>query len=125
MAGVTSLGGAQILVVEDEFLLADDLVRALRSAGGESVGPVSTIAQAEELLKSHAVDAAIVDVNLRGVIASEFISRLAAAGLPCLIVSGYGEDALPESLSNIPRLEKPVSAASAIQALEKELARAR
>lgn len=123
MTGRSLLGGAHVLIVEDEFLLADDLARALRAAGGEPVGPVSTIAQAEELVREHALDAAIIDVNLRGQMASEFISRLASTAMPCLIVSGYAGDALPECLDKIPRLEKPVSPASVIRELAKELAR--
>ena len=124
LAADTSLKGARVLIVEDEFLIADDLARELRSAGGEPVGPVGTIDQAEELIRLHPVDAAIVDVNLRGEMASELINRLAATDLPCLIVSGYGEDALPESVRGVPRLEKPVSPASVVQALAKQLVRA-
>jgi DNA-binding NtrC family response regulator len=124
MAEERSLEGTQVLIVEDEFFIADDLARALRQAGGEPVGPVGTVEQAEEALKRQRVDAAIVDVNLRGHMASAFIKRLAATDLPCLIVSGYADDALPDALSKIPRLEKPVSPALVIQTLAKELVRA-
>ncbi len=124
MSGGTSLRGARVLIVEDEFLIADDLARALRDAGGEAVGPVGTVEQAEEMVRRRSIDAAIVDVNLRGKMASEFISRLAATKLPCLIVSGYGEAALPDCVSGVARLEKPVSPASVVAALANELARA-
>ena len=125
MAGEPTLSGKRVLIVEDEFLIADDLSRALRTVGGEPVGPVPTIEQAEDVIRQRPVDAAIVDLNLRGEMASDFIRTLTAAGLPCLIVSGYGEDALPQSVSGIPRLEKPVSPASVVDALAKELLRAR
>jgi DNA-binding NtrC family response regulator len=124
MASVDAIGGARVLIVEDEYLIADDLARSLREAGGVPVGPVNNIAEAEELVRRRDVDAAIVDLNLRGTMASEFVRRLANADLPCLIVSGYGGDAVPESLSGIARLEKPVSPAAVISALAKELARA-
>ena len=124
MAGTTSLEGVRVLIVEDEYLIADDLAAALKKAGGETVGPVSTVSQAEELLSQRPVDAAIVDFNLRGEMAEKFIERLAATRLPCLIVSGYGSDALPESVGDVPRLEKPVSAASVLRALSSELVRA-
>jgi DNA-binding response OmpR family regulator len=110
-----------VLIVEDEYLIADDLASALKRAGGEAVGPVSTLGQAEELVRREAVDAAIVDFNLRGEMASQFIERLSAMSMPCLIVSGYGDDALPSSVRGIPRLEKPVSAASVLKALSDEL----
>ena len=38
MTGGSLLGGAQVLIVEDEYLLADDLVRALKKAGADPVG---------------------------------------------------------------------------------------
>lgn len=124
MIGVSLPTGAQILIVEDEFLIANDLARAVREAGGHLVGPVSTIDQAEKLVREQRVDAAIIDVNLRGRMAFELISSLASTNLPCVIVSGYAGEALPEALSNIPRLEKPVSPASVVQALANELVRA-
>jgi len=124
MADATSLKGAQILIVEDEFLIADDLARAVRHAGGIPVGPVGTVDGAEELVRNRPVDAAIVDLNLRGRMAAEFVKRLSATKVPCLIVSGYGADGFPESVSGIPRLEKPVSPASVVQALAKQLVRA-
>lgn len=114
--------GVRVLIVEDEFLIADDLARALRSAGADPVGPVSSVDDAEQLVRQGHVDAAIIDLNLRGEMASDFAQRLAATNLPCLIVSGYGGDALPESVSDIPQLEKPVSPASVIQALANRLA---
>ena len=118
------LQGARVLILEDEFFIADDLARALRDAGGEPIGPVGTVEQAEKMIAEERLDAAILDLNLRGDMASEFIERLAATDLTCLIVSGYGEDALPRSVSNVPRIEKPVSPSSVVQTLAAELARA-
>jgi DNA-binding NtrC family response regulator len=123
MTASETLTDARVLIVEDEFLLADDLAKALRKAGGEPVGPVSTIRQAEELIKRERVDAAIVDLNLHGEMASEFAERLASRNLPCLIVSGYAHDGLPETVSTIPRIEKPVSPDRVLNALRMELAR--
>lgn len=120
----TQLKGTRVLILEDECLLADDLARALREAGGEPVGPVSTVEQAEELIAREELDAAILDLNLRGKMASEFIERLAATDLPCLIVSGYGRDALPDSVRNVSRVEKPASPSRVMDCLAAELARA-
>lgn len=123
MSEEAPLQGARILIVEDEFLIADDLAREIRNAGAEAIGPVASVHEAEELVRSGPVDAAIIDVNLRGKMASDFISRLAATDLPCLIVSGYGDDALPQSLSGIARLEKPVSPALVVKTLAKQIDR--
>lgn len=112
----------RVLILEDEFFLADDLARALRGAGARPVGPVSTVRQAQELISREQVDAAILDLNLHGEMAFEFVERLAATKLPCLIISGYAADAVPEALSRVPRLEKPVSPSAVIERLSAELA---
>jgi DNA-binding response OmpR family regulator len=70
---------------------------------------VKTVRQAQELVACEKLDAAILDINLHGETASDFIERLAATKVPCLIVSGYGEDAVPESINSVPRLEKPIN----------------
>jgi ActR/RegA family two-component response regulator len=112
-----TLQGNRVLILEDEYFLADDLARALRERGAEPVGPVSSVTEAEQLLARERLDAAIVDLNLRGEMATEFVSRLAATRLPCLIVSGYGSEAVPESIAHVPRIEKPTSAAAVLQTL--------
>ena len=121
--GESPLQGARVLVLEDEYFLADDLVRALAEKGAKPVGPVNSVSQAEALVASERLDAAILDLNLRGEMASDFIKRLAATNLPCLIVSGYGEDALPAEVSGVARIEKPVSPSSVLDSLAAELSR--
>ena len=119
------LQGIRVLVVEDEYFIADDLSRALHAAGAKTVGPASTVEQATAILAAQPVDAAILDLNLRGDMAVEFVERLSASGLPCVIVSGYGHDSLPESLAEVPSLEKPVRYENVISCLAGQLSRER
>lgn len=121
----SALKGAKVLILEDEYFLADDLARALRDAGAQPVGPVNTVQQAEELVASESPDAAILDLNLRGEMASDFVERLSTTDVRCVIVSGYAIDAFPELVCSAPRLEKPVSPAFVVDSLAAELARAR
>ena len=59
-----SLAGRRILLVEDEFLVADEIMLALSELGITTIGPASTVERAIGLLKSPAtVDAALLDVN--------------------------------------------------------------
>src|SRR5690349_19644228 len=118
---VPSLQGSRVLILEDEYFLADDLARALRERGAEPVGPVSSVAEAEELLARERLDAAIHDLNLQGKKATDFVSRVAETRLPCLIVSGYGVGAVPESVAHVPRIEKPASAATVLRTLSAHL----
>ncbi len=61
------LSGRSILVVEDEFLLAEDLREQLVLAGAAVIGPVATLAKALDLIAAGvALDAALLDVNLGG-----------------------------------------------------------
>lgn len=115
------LKGRHILIVEDEFFLADDLTGALRRAGAEPIGPVSSTEVADSLVANQRIDAAIVDLNLRGRLAFDFAERLSGSGVPCLVVSGYSEEALPKAVASLPRLEKPVDSERIIRALAEQL----
>ena len=119
------LAGVRVLIVEDEYLLADDLAYALRAAGAEPVGPVATIAQAEARIAASPFDAAILDMNLRGETAFALAERMLADHVPSVVVSGYSEQALPASIAGMRRLEKPVNATLVVAALNEELTSSR
>jgi DNA-binding NtrC family response regulator len=110
-----------VLVVEDEYFIAADLVRALRAAGGKAVGPAGSVAQARALLDEHEVDGAILDLNLHGEMAFPLAKELHQRGLPCVIMSGYSPEALPPDLQQVPSLEKPVDYDRVVQSLGAQL----
>jgi len=116
------LQGAKVLIVEDEFLIADDLARMLSAAGAIPIGPVGTVEQAKTKWAHSGADAAVLDLNLRGDMAFSLAEELSAR-LPCVIVSGYGPATLPESLAEIPALEKPVDHQKVISLLAQQLGR--
>lgn len=55
---------ARVLIVEDEPFIAIDMQLAVQHAGGEAVGPATTIKEALELIRTNEIEAAILDVNL-------------------------------------------------------------
>lgn len=118
-----SLRGARILIVEDEFFLADDLAAALRDAGAEVLGPAGTVAEAESIVDASAFDCAVIDMNLRGEMAYSIADRLQAAGIPFLIATGYDGAALPARFAGVPQLEKPADTRKVIEALPMLLAK--
>src|SRR5262249_23741420 len=60
------LSGRRVLVIEDEYFLADDIARALKDLGARVVGPVGELEEAASLVDADiAIDAAVVDINLR------------------------------------------------------------
>lgn len=101
--------GRRILVVEDEYPLAEDLRRYLVLAGAVVVGPAPRLSRAQALIESGArIDAAVLDINLAGTPVFPVAEALAARGVPFLFVSGFDRSTLPPSLSEHPLLQKPV-----------------
>ena len=105
--GPEDLHGMRILVVEDEYFLAEDLAEALRARGAEVIGPVGTHDEAIRAVESHWIDRAVLDVNLHGEMSFPIADRLDAAGIPYVITTGYGAESLPERFRGKPRLSKP------------------
>lgn len=97
----------RVLVVEDEFFLADDIDRALRAAGAQVVGPVATVDSALSVLKREHVDVALVDLNLQGEIAFAVIAALVERGVRVAVATGYGVETIPEQYRHLPYFQKP------------------
>ncbi len=104
------LRDCRVLVVEDDFLIADDFSRRLMVHGAEIVGPAATLEAAHRLLNDAlAIDIAILDVNLRGTLIFPFARHLEALGVPFLFCTGYGEDPIADCFREVTRFEKPLS----------------
>jgi DNA-binding response OmpR family regulator len=103
----SGLRGLRILIVEDEYYLADDLAAALKGAGAEVLGPAGTLEDADQAVLAGGFDCAVVDMNLRGDMAFPIADRLQAASIPFLIATGYNSASLPDRFADVPRVEKP------------------
>ncbi len=101
------LEGLRVLVVEDEFLLAIALEEELRAAGCVVVGPTGSLEAAIAAVRTESFAAAIIDMNLNGVMAYPLADELAQRRIPFLLLTGYGRADLPERLRAIPRVSKP------------------
>jgi DNA-binding NtrC family response regulator len=85
------LTGKRILVVEDEALIAVMVEDMLIEMGGEVVGPAATVDDALEMARGETLDAAVLDVNVRGRRIDPVAEALMARGVPVLFATGYGE----------------------------------
>lgn len=113
-----SLRGRHLLVVEDDFLIADALVEDLKACGAEVLGPVADIDQALDLIEGDArIEGAVLDVNLHGEMAFPVADALAKQGIPHVFATGYGDSSIPQEYKGVPRLEKPVDVAAVARAL--------
>lgn len=103
------LEGRRILVVEDEYLIADDMRVALLDAGAEVLGPVPTVDAAMSLVATEArPDAALLDINLGGTMVFDLADTLATRAVPFVFATGYDYSAIPDRFADVPRLQKPV-----------------
>ncbi len=103
--------GCRILVVEDETFIAMLIEDVLKAIGCDVVGPTGKLETALQLASDAALDAAILDVSIRGGKIYPVAERLLARDIPFVLSSGYNDRALPENLRNKPRLIKPFTTA--------------
>jgi DNA-binding NtrC family response regulator len=95
MSGAVSrLRNVRIMILEDDPLLALDLEDMLTDLGATVVGPASSVEQALRHVE-EGIDAAVLDLNLRGVYSFPVIDKLQRDGTPFVVCSGYAE--LPET----------------------------
>lgn len=73
--------GRRVLVVEDEYFLADDLGHALREAGAEVVGPAASQSEAARPIEAQPVHLAVTDINLQGETSFALADLLAERGV--------------------------------------------
>lgn len=112
------LRGWNVLVVEDEFYIADDIARALGQLGGQVVGPVPSRDMALDLLAGgRRVDLAVLDINLEGEEVYPVAERLEGMGIRFLFATGYDAVSLPERFRDLPLWEKPFDPYDLVRAL--------
>ena len=103
------LAGNRFLVVEDEPLVAMDLIAGLEEAGAEVLGPAGTSEEAIQLIESISIDAALLDGNLRGRPVDDIAAALTRRAIPFVFVTGYGRQSLPRAFAGAGILSKPFS----------------
>jgi DNA-binding response OmpR family regulator len=100
----------RVLIVEDEWLIADSMAIALRACGYEIVGPVPCVDAAYRIIEASRPDAAVLDIALKdGENSYPIARRLAADGIRFAFMSGYAHDHLPHEFRGTPLVSKPVS----------------
>jgi DNA-binding NtrC family response regulator len=101
------LVGKRVLVVEDEYLIAVEVVHTLIEAGCIVVGPFASVREALAASKIENVDLALLDVNVAGEMVFPVAYFLEEAGTPFLFATGYGQAVLPLDRPNWEACPKP------------------
>lgn len=83
-----SLAGRSVLIVEDEPLIALDIVNAFEAAGAQ-VKAARTLADAKRLVEQDGLSAAVLDFGLRDGDADAVCDRLTERDIPFVLHSGY------------------------------------
>lgn len=102
-----ALKDRRILIVEDSLVVSVFAVEALEELGCKIAGPAHNLAVARELAESETLDAALVDIRIRGEKSFAICDILAARGVPFVLTSGYADWPIPERWSDSLQLPKP------------------
>jgi CheY-like chemotaxis protein len=115
------LNGARLLIVEDEYLLAQEMADYFENLGTEIVGPVGTVARALDLIASSRIQAAVLDVNLRDERVYPVAEALTLKQIPFVFASGYGSELEPDVYAEAPRCIKPIEFAALARTLGEQI----
>lgn len=98
----------RILVVEDDYLAAQELTVQLRSLGLEVLGPVARVEHANALIEMEdAIGAAILDVNLGDEMVFPVADELARRSVPFIFATAYEPDIIPRHHQDRQLVRKP------------------
>ena len=103
------MNGKRILVIEDEFLIALEIVSALEAAGFGDVEQVDNQEDALRRVGEETWDGIVADANLNGASIERIATLMKQRSIPFVVVTGYGKETLPTSVGDAPVIEKPFS----------------
>jgi DNA-binding response OmpR family regulator len=97
-----------VLVVEDDYLVAAEVVSALKESGATVLGPVSSAEEGGWIVEQFRPDCVLLDVNLRGGDAFGLAEQLVDRGISVVFTTGYDPDVVLSRLQTATCLRKPV-----------------
>ncbi len=109
-----------VLIVEDNMIIALDAESSILRAGIETVRVASSVAQAMRAIGSHPPEFALLDINLGRETSFAVAEHLDSLGIPFVFTTGYGEDiAFPPKLLGVPRIRKPYTGDALLMAMRR------
>lgn len=100
-----TLKDKRVLIVEDDWLQANELASHLSQLGAEIVGPAANIASGLKL--APAAEIAVLDVDLKGEAVFPVADELKDRGVPIVFYSAYSKSRLPPRFRGTSHLAKP------------------
>lgn len=118
------LAGLRVLLVEDSLIIALDAEDILRRLGAREVITEGNVNEALVAIHAEKPDVAILDINLGDHNSFAIADALAAANVPFMFATGYGEKLLlPEAHRARIVLQKPYTMTSLARRLPELIAR--
>ena len=111
-----------ILIVEDEPLIAMMLEDFLLSLGHEVRATCDSVSEALKAIQTTDFDLAILDVNLKGESVWPVAAELRDRDIPFILASGGHVDPPPSEFAGVPMIDKPYTIDRVTPALEAALA---
>jgi DNA-binding response OmpR family regulator len=112
-----ALAASNVLVVEPNFLLAEDMRSTIQSAGIEVLGPVASAELALRLVEQTRPDAALFDFVLADHKTTMVARRLTELRVPFVVISGHPRHLIPGFLLAAPYVAKPFFRHELVEAL--------
>ena len=109
-------------MVEDSPVVAPFTAEMLADLGYVVIGPAPNMAAARELVDAETIDAAIMDIHIRGERVFALCDALFEKGVPFVLTSGYADWEMPDKWQAVPRLQKPYTIEQVQEALTEVLA---
>jgi CheY-like chemotaxis protein len=117
----STLSDQRVLVAEDDYVVAQQMAHELRELGARIVGPVATPDAALQLACEHRLDAAVLDINLRGGAVYPVADLLSRKGVPFLFATAYDLRAMPKRYAEVRVYDKAAQVLTLAEALSLEL----
>lgn len=107
-----TLRGRTVLVIEDEYMVAQTLTEILEDAGAEVIGPLGWVDEALDFLNNETkpIDCAILDINLHGARSYPIADVLIERKVSFVFTTGYSEEGIEIPYQDFPRCQKPFQA---------------
>ncbi|WP_372013275.1 response regulator receiver protein [Tistrella mobilis] len=108
----------KVLVLEDDFYLAETLSDDIRSCGDTVVGPFADMDEA--IRHVAAAQVAILDVRIRDLASFPVADSLVLGRVPFVFLTGYDNDIFPDRFAGRPVYQKPHHARTLLDDLHRQ-----
>lgn len=103
------MASLNVMIVEDEPLIAMAMEALVEDEGGKVLGPFTTAAAALKAAQfGQQIDCAMLDYNLGKESSAPVADMLASRNIPFVFISGQGLKDIEKRFANRPVLQKPV-----------------